>query len=276
MSNRGHRGQRILCWWMQMARAQCSFSSDCGSEFSGGFRCFGISWCLSCTLTKGNPCAKNLSLIFYMNPQLTLLWDFRMIRWVFFCNSRQQYFPAWSIICLGFSVVCSRLMCLRGLKCVTEPQIANTPLQLELSTCFVIPIKCDNFTTHKTKKRDQAIIPLLSSPLQLREYVLVNAYWPMSLVCVYPPLLPAERYHTLLHLYQSTRPSTVSCCPAWFLPKLSCVAATWSSCKPLSKLPARSRKPARRPFLTCAGTAPPWTSPLMPRSIGQTSTEVWS
>lgn len=57
-----------------------------------------------------------------------------------FLQLTPKYFLAWNIICLGFSVVCSRMMCLRGLKCVKEPQIANTPLQLELSMCFVIPI----------------------------------------------------------------------------------------------------------------------------------------
>lgn len=86
---------------------------------------------------------------------------------------------------------------------------------------------------------------------------------------------PAEHCHTPLRLYTSTRPNTVSCCLAWCPRKLSCVAATWSSCRPSSKRPAKSRKRARRPLLICVGTAPQSKSPLIPRSIDQTSTEVW-
>lgn len=94
----------------------------------------------------------------------------------------------------------------------------------------------------------------------------------VSLVCV--PLPSAERCPTLPRLYTSTTLNTVSCCPASSPLKPSCAAPTWSSCKPSSKPPARSRRRVRRPSLTCAGTAPPSTSPPMPRSIGRTSTEV--
>lgn len=43
-------------------------------------------------LTKTNPYAKNVSLIFYMKLQLTLLLDFSMIEWFFFCTSCQNIF----------------------------------------------------------------------------------------------------------------------------------------------------------------------------------------
>lgn len=105
----------------------------------------------------------------------------------------------------------------------------------------------------------------------LAEWILTSA----SFSAISPDLPPAERCHTLPHLYRSTRPNTVNSCLGWCRPKLSCVAATWSWCKPSFKLPARSKKPARRPSLTCAGTAPPLTSPWTLESIVRTWTEVW-
>lgn len=169
----------------------------------------------------------------------------------------------------GFFSCLFRAMSQRFEMCERTKRIASTP-QLNLPAWFLIPIIV---IISQTKRPDQAVVPLLSSPLWLREYLFMNAYW-LPLICAHPPLLPTERYHTLLRLYRSTRPNTVSCCPAWCPPKLSCVAATWSSCKPSSKLPGRSRKPAKRPSQTCAGTAPPLTSPSTLQSIDQTSTEV--
>ena len=81
-------------------------------------------------------------------------------------------------------------------------------------------------------------------------------------------------YHTHLCPYTSTRPTTASCCRAWCPHKPSCVGATWSSCRPSSLQPARSRRPARRPSLTCAGTVPRLKSPVTPRGIVQILTEV--
>lgn len=48
-----------------MLRDLCCFSSDSGSEFSGSFILFGVSLGLFGALTKENPHAKNVSLIFY-------------------------------------------------------------------------------------------------------------------------------------------------------------------------------------------------------------------
>lgn len=86
---------------------------------------------------------------------------------------------------------------------------------------------------------------------------------------------PPELYHTLLPRYTWTTPRTVRSCLVWCPPKLSCAAVTWSSCKPLSRLPEKSRKHARRPSLICGGIVPPLKSLLVPKSTGQTWTEVW-
>lgn len=95
---------------------------------------------------------------------------------------------------------------------------------------------------------------------------------PLVLFC-FPSV---EHYHILPHPFTSTRLNTVNFCPAWCPLKLSCAAATWSSCKPLSKLPERSRKPVRRRLLICGGTARLLISLLTRPSISQTLTEVWS
>lgn len=126
------------------------------------------------------------------------------------------------------------------------------------------------------KKKDQAIINCWPSGIErdlFRRTIGQDGTpfleWTLSLF-----LSLAEPYHTLLHLYQSTRPNTASSCLGWCRLKLSCAVATWSWCKLSFKLPARSKKHARRPLLTCAGTAPPLTSLWMLESIAQTSKEV--
>lgn len=88
-----------------------------------------------------------------MNLQLTLLWDFRVIRW-FFSAAQAKIFPCLKHYLFGFfNCLFEADVSQRLEMCVQEPQIANTPLKLKLPACFVVPINRINYnsTASKTK-----------------------------------------------------------------------------------------------------------------------------
>lgn len=132
-----------------------------------------------------------------MDPQLSLLWEFRVIS----CSFRRavpKYFPDWSIICLDFQLF---------VQSWCGPQIANTPLQLKLPACLVIPINVI-ISQHIKQK------PVIGqSPhcchrhrkLRLRN-VWLNASWQIPFVCVYrnlPPCRALSHTPASLHINQT-------------------------------------------------------------------------
>lgn len=191
MSTRGHRGRRIPCWGMQTAGLSIVFCLTADQKFLLGFLDFFLAY------LDASPVLSQKVIHTPRTCHLHVIWicswlSFRifcMIRWVVFLQLTPTYFPALEHYLFGFFSCLFRAMSQRFEMCERTKRIASTP-QLNLPAWFLIPIIV---IILQTKRPDQAVVPLLSSPLWLREYLFMNAYWLSVLT------LPFSSQSTITH-----------------------------------------------------------------------------